>query len=335
MTRIALVGSQDEFSLERFYQHALTQQGHQVVLFEPDASFPKALAGRVRTRLTWSLRPYFSGRALLDFFQRDPSWDAVIVFKGLFLPARVIEQCMRLTGRARWGNINPDSPFAGLRVTTNRHVSSAIPLYDHYFIWSRNLLAPLRAAGARAVSYLPFGYAEQYHRPAVALDPALSGVISFVGTYDKTRARVLEPLADLPLQVFGNGWERLPLWSKLRRCVQPGALHGEPLRRVVSSSLANINNMRAQNVGAHNMRTFEVPAMRGLLLTTRSPEQHGFFPEGKASLMYEGPRELRTRLEELLRGKHDVATIRARAYELAQAHSYGHRARELMAKLLA
>lgn len=334
MTRVALIGSDEPLALESFYRSELEQQGHEVKVFNPERSVPRAFQGRVAGRLTWSLWPRLSGRALVRFFTRDPRWDAVVVFKGLFLPARALARCRALTSGARWGNLNPDNPFDLGRVTSSRHVREAIPLFDHYFIWSRDLLSPLRAAGARAVSYLPFGYARGYHHPSAQPDPELSRCVSFVGTFDPARARALEALADLPLRIYGGHWQRLPRSSKLQRCVAGDVAQGELLRRIVSSSLASINVMRAQNYGAHNMRTFEVPAMRGLLLTTRSIEQHTFLPEGNASLMFDSPAELRARVQELLHGKHDVEAMRARGFALVQSHSYAERARQLIGSLI-
>jgi spore maturation protein CgeB len=334
MTRVLLVGSTADWAIETFYRNALERLGHDALVFDPDSGIPRALEGRVLGRLTWSMRYLFTGRALVELFERDPRWDAVIVFKGLSLSPQALARCRALTPKARWANFNPDNPFVSDRASSSRHVRAAISLYDHYFIWSRALLQPLRAAGARAASYLPFAFAEEHHFPAPVLDPQLSGAINLVGSFDSTRTRMLEPLADLPLRLYGGHWERLPRSSRLRRCVAGGVVFGAELRRVISSSLASINLMRAQNRGAHNMRTFEVPAMGGLLLTTRSAEQQAVFPEGEASLMFDSQRELRAQIEALLAGRVDAQALRARALTLSRGHSYTDRARELLATLL-
>mgnify|MGYP006107481757 CR=1 FL=1 len=44
------------------------------------------------------------------------------------------------------------------------------------------------------------------------------------------------------------------------------------------------------------MRTFEIPSMGGLMLTTRSNEQNKFFPENKASLMFKDIQNLTKKL---------------------------------------
>ena len=40
------------------------------------------------------------------------------------------------------------------------------------------------------------------------------------------------------------------------------------------------------------MKTFEIPAMGGLMLTTRSTEQNSFFPENKGCFMFDDIKEL-------------------------------------------
>ena len=37
-----------------------------------------------------------------------------------------------------------------------------------------------------------------------------------------------------------------------------------------------LNILRDQNLSSHNMKTFEIPAFNGLMLTTRSKEQNFF-----------------------------------------------------------
>jgi len=332
--RIALIGSTADTAIEMFYRSAFQRLGHDVSVFDPESGVPRVLNERVMVRLTFSQRYLFADRALLQFFQRDPRWDAVIVFKGLALSPRAIARCRALTAPARWANLNPDNPFDAGRATSSRFVLSAIGLYDHYFIWSRQLVQPLMAAGARAASYLPFGYAEEHHFPATERDPQLASAITFVGSYDATRTRMLEPFAGLPLRIYGSSWERLPRSSPLRRCVAGGIVFGAELRRVISSSLASINLLREQNAGAHNMRTYEVPAMRGLLLTRRSAEQQAVFPEGEASLMFDTQAELGARIEALLSGHVAADALRERALALSRGHSYTDRARELLATLL-
>jgi hypothetical protein len=209
-------------------------------------------------------------------------------------------------------------------------IRASIGEYDLYFIWSRALVTRLRAAGARRPRYLAFGYDPESHKLAAELDESLQRTVTFVGSWDTRRAAALEAIADLPVKVFGVGWEKLARHSRLRGKVFPGGIFREDLRRVITSSLASVNILRPQNAGAHNMRTFEVPATGGLLLTGRSAEQQDFFPENESSLMFGSPSELRAAAERLLAGGVDTAQLRARARARVAQHTYFNRAKEVL-----
>jgi len=327
---LLIVGSSAEGALEAAYAAAFRQAGVETTVFDPELSlWPPLRRSRVLARASWSLQHVPVSLALSRHIARAPRPDAVLVFKGYFLTQRCIRSC-RAQSAVPWLNFNPDGPFATARASSSRHIRAAIGEYDLYAIWSRQLVQVLRAHGARRAEYLPFAASEELHYPAEERDPALARTLTFVGSYDKQRARMLSALLGLPLAIYGNAWQDLPRRSALRAHVRSRAIYGAELRRVVSSSLASINILRPQNAGAHNMRTFEVPALGGLMLTTRSAEQHAFFPEGEASLMYSTAAELRQVAGGLLAGAYDVPALKTQALARAQAHTYRARAQSLL-----
>lgn len=332
--KLLLIGTAIPERLEAFYARSFRELGLEVTFFDPDLELRRVERSRIASRLILPVRHHVAHRALLRFYQR-PDWDAVFVVKGQFLAADTIEACRKRARSIPWLILNPDSPWAAGRGATSRHIKESIPLYDTYFIWSQQLLAPLAAAGARRALYLPFAHDEQLHYPASLgeLDPSLASSISFIGSYDRERESVLETLADLPLVVFGGGWNNLPKRSPLRNRVARRMAMGPDLRRVTTSSAACLNILRPQNAGAHNMRTFEVPAMRGVMITRRSAEQQELFPENEACLMFEGADELRQRVHEALSEPEAMANLRRRALESSPKHTYLERARTVLREI--
>jgi hypothetical protein len=71
----------------------------------------------------------------------------------------------------------------------------------------------------------------------------------------------------------------------------------DSLTLIISSSAVCLNLLRPQNQGSHNMRTFELPAMGGLMLTCRTEEQQEFFPENESCFMYADVGELKAKIE--------------------------------------
>ena len=57
------------------------------------------------------------------------------------------------------------------------------------------------------------------------------------------------------------------------------------------------------------MKTFEIPAMGGLMITKRTKEQKNFFPENKASLMYQNLNELKNKIRKVLKNPKKFSKI--------------------------
>jgi hypothetical protein len=216
------------------------------------------------------------------------------------------------------------------RGATNRNVIASVNRYDAYVTWAERLEAAIHAAGCPRTIVLPFAFDRDRHFPPRSIDEGLGGTITFAGAWDRRREHLLTHLADFPLRIYGWGWNRIHYRSPLRGRIYPHNIYDEQLRRVVSSSLVSINILRAQNEGTHNMRTFEIPAMGGLMVTTRSAQQDAFFPEGQACLMYGDGPELRRTLQAIRAGDLDTQAIKSDALSRSAGNSYDDRARTLV-----
>lgn len=333
---ILLIGSGMPTSLENMYLRAFRRYGYpDVHLFDLEPFVPALCRRRYINRLTLPIQHAMLSSKLVDFLCKSRrKFNIIIVFKGMAFPRRSLEQCRRLAGDALWVNINPDDPFnVGSPGASNRKVVETIPFYDLYCIWSRCLVEKLHDHGAQRVTYLPFGYDEEFHQSAhCPVTP--SKTVSFVGSWDAEREGILTALAGHELVVYGNGWGHVPFSSVLRQRLVQRDLFGEELAAAISGPAVSLNLLRPQNAGSHNMRTFEIPAMGGLMLTNRTGEQQEFFPEDEACYMYGDLDELRAKIDHILAHPQETARVRARGMELVQAHSYVARVKSLMQELM-
>lgn len=333
--KILIIGSGALGSLEGIYFRAMLALGESVDFFDvdPHISVPSWLkpTGRLaNNRFTFRLWAAQANIALIRYLS-DPvrQYDVIYIFKGMQFSAEVIREGRHLQKFAIWVNINPDDPFNKSSVaSTNREVVKSIPLFDLYCIWSRRLLGPIQAAGCKQVIYLPFAYDPSLHSPPAHVEKVpRSESISFVGAWDKEREKVLTGLAHFELRVCGGAWGRVSKGSPLARRIVGGVnIFGVALAEEVFAAAASLNIMRSQNIGAHNMRTFEIPAMGGLLLTTRSEEQEEYFPEGRACLMFEGKEELKEKIEWIISNPDHAMKIRKNGRENVVHHTYQARA---------
>lgn len=336
--KILIIGSGALGSLEGIYYRAMLSLGESVEFFDldPHMAVPKWLksAGRlVNNRATFKLWSARTALALIRHLSSaDRCYQLICIFKGMQFSADVLREGRSLQRSAVWININPDDPF-NLRSTssTNLEVIQSIPIFDLYCIWSRRLLEPIKTAGCRDVMYLPFGYDPALHFPPALTQATPSRAVSFVGAWDKEREKILASVADLELRISGGAWGRVSRGSALRRSVvRRTNIFGEEMATEVYLAAATLNIMRSQNTGAHNMRTFEVPAIGGLLLTTRSEEQEEYFPEGKASLMFGGNEELREKIKWVLSNPIHASKIRIQGRAKVLQHTYKARVRSVL-----
>lgn len=335
---LLLVGSSARTALELSYLRALNSiSSVSATLFDPDAIESSNLLRRVAaraegSRYTWRLGAYRSGRRLMALLRRPSvAFDVIIVFKGMQLSPSVIRYCRGLTPQTVWVNVNPDDPFnLDSRSSTNSYVLTSIPLYDLYCIWSRELMKRIEFAGCPRVIHLPFGFDSATHvRPDNFAQPTNERVV-FVGSWDRAREATLQTLCALDLRVYGNGWERVAVSSTLRTKIVGASIAGPELAEVTANAAVALNLLRPQNKSAHNMRTFEIPAMGGLMLTTRSNDQARYFPEDEACLMFSDHNELMSHIYHVLGNSVFASRIRRRGHELTVGHSYEDRSRQLL-----
>lgn len=199
-------------------------------------------------------------------------------------------------------NFYPDNPFVFWNGNSNSDVLCALPYLDYFLIWSEQLVPIISSAGAKRVVYFPFAFDGELFGGASKLkDDELKKYqsdVCFVGSWDATRQRWLEKLvdkmSDLDLAVWGDRWrENLPPSSNLKKCIKGEAIYGDEMIKAFTSSKIALNFIRKQNLSAHNMRTFEIPASRAFMLTQYTQEQaKSLFKDGESVECFKNLEEL-------------------------------------------
>ncbi|MHB2020125.1 MAG: CgeB family protein [Candidatus Xenobia bacterium] len=320
--KILLVAEFGPGDLGSSYARAFRQAGTELHCFES-----RALASHVRV-VRRLLQPY-RHRLLTERLQtaaRQFHPDLIFVIKGAFLSAASIETMRRDTGALIF-NFNPDTPFNLHPGASNDRIRGAISHYDCYLIWGRFLMPQLRQAGARRVEYLPFARDPELHTPFEGdIDGRERVDIAFIGSWERERERWLEPLVSRRLAIWGSAWDRVRRGSPLRRCWTGQEAVGEAFSRVCARSRVVLNLLREQNGNAHNMRTFEVPACRGFMLTTRSEGQSELFEEGAHIGCFATPEELQRKVAWYVERPDETSRMARAAHEQVQSHTYQARA---------
>lgn len=257
--------------------------------------------------------------------------DCVVVFKGLEISARSLKT-LRKQG-VTLINYNLDHPFEfESRGSGNRFVKGAIPFYDLHITYSKHIERQLKENYQVETALLPFGFQVSNSEYSRIVHADILRVC-FVGNPDRKRAAVIQFLANegVPMDVYGKSWDRF-LKPNTNVKIHDQVLGFEYLETLAKYRV-QLNILRNQNFDSHNMRTFEIPSVGGVMLAEKTAEQEFFFKPGEEAFFYDGFDDLRHQCAELLAmSASEIRRVRqsAREKSIKEDYSYQRRAGDLV-----
>ncbi len=286
--------------------------------------------------------------------------ELVFIIKGQHLAPRTI-QAIKATG-ARVVNFYPDSPFALWNNNSTAAVLQSLPLFDCFLSWSPILTPALLASGSKHVCSFPFAYDETiYHDHTPLFHPfgapfdnlRVSGEaknslllslskdeaqrarkselreqidVCFIGTWEPAREAMLEVLItrlpNVSFAIWGNRWQEHAQSLLIKKWLKGNAVYAKQMVSIYKNTKIILNFLRDQNAGAHNMRTFEVPATKSFLLTERTDQQaRVFFQENYSIACFSGIDELIEKINTYLHDSEARTIISERGFIAAQDYT--------------
>lgn len=195
-------------------------------------------------------------------------------------------------------NFYTDNPFTVWNGNSNTHVLQSLPLYDCFMSWSSMLTPALLSAGSKHSCMFPFAYDQQiFNTTEHNTDIAQQFDVCFIGTWEPAReawlTKIIEQLPGVSLAIWGNQWQEQCHNTALKKFLWGPAIYGSSMIQAFRASKIVLNFIRTQNMTAHNMRTFEVPASGSFLLTERTAQQaEVLFKEHESIACFQTPEEL-------------------------------------------
>lgn len=305
-----------------------------------------ALELEQRGRLVWRMvdtyglsRPTAAGRvALLRRTRlhqalvkvaRDWRPTRVIVIKGGDVGPSTVEAVRAATPGAVIVCLATDDPFNSQ--VSSKTLRAAISSYDMYITTKRLTVPDLMTVGARNISVANFAYKPTVHFPEPGpIRSEFESDVAFIGTYDKDRADLLAELTrhrSLRLRIWGGGWKHD---RRLRALAEP-VVNGRDFRLAVKGAKILLNFVRHSNRDDHSMRTFEIPACGGCMLSERTGPHEEWFAALPQSL-FNGVEELQRNIDMLLASpNHRIDLAKAqRSWLLAGQHTYTDRLERML-----
>jgi spore maturation protein CgeB len=201
----------------------------------------------------------------------------VVVVTGISaLNARALDQLSKAGVKA--ANYLTDDPWNPMHRAP--WFLKALPNYFAVFSPRHANLHDLASLGCRRVSYLPFAYDPELHFPEHAGNADRIGLIAdvlFIGGADADRIPICRAIAEagLSLAIYGDYWDH----SKATGPHWKGYADLPTLRKATGSAKVCICVTRKANRDGHTMRSYEVPAMRGVILAEATDDHKEMFGE--------------------------------------------------------
>jgi hypothetical protein len=340
-SRILVIGPFAAGQLAASYARALERLGREVIRVDSDRAYYAAVPGaRLRIVRRVLRAPVWNrlNRQTIDIV-RSTRPNLVIVVKGTYQHPETIRFIRRGLG-VPIANYYPDNPFCGVplnprRVSAQRRdLVDALREYTRVWIWERRLAGRLAVAGV-AAGYLPFGVDPDFEDVAArgrCQECAGRHPVVFVGNHTDKRQAHVAAVRRHRIGLWGSRWPRARRVAR-RHVTHARPLVGQACAATYLSASVSLNILDDLNMPGHNMRTFEIPGGGGLMLSTYTPEQDDFFPEGEAALYYRNPAELDDTIDRAVNDRSWAARLRARAVTIAANHGYTERARTMLSEL--
>ena len=327
--KILIVGSQRLWALEHIYIKYLKEVGSTIDIFAAPDFFVKNYSKSIFSKIYYRLFPKkilgtINNQLIFKISEFKP--DIIWVFKGTEIFPQTLNK-IKSKGILLC-NYNPDHPFIiSSRGGGNQNVRDSVSLYDLHFCYNESVMEKIKNQYKISTVRLPFGYelSDKLYEECKKDEELLK--VCFLGNPDKIRTNLIRRIAEnnIEVAVYGHGWDK---WINFPNVLVNDAVYDDDMWKTLRKYRVQLNIFRPHNLGSHNMRTFEIPAVGGIMLAPNSEEHQMFFQDGKEFFSYTSFDEALEKIKYLLALSTNQANeIRnaARAKSIEKGYSYKQR----------
>jgi spore maturation protein CgeB len=300
--RVLYIGSDSGTCRQRRF--ALERLGHQILVIDPFAPFP-----RNRYFNSWCARtgalglsPLVQHHVLTQI--AGCSFDLALVDSGELVNATLVHALKRHATKV--ANYNLDNPFTPRDGARWRLFLAALPVYDLFVTPRRSSAQAAVMAGAQRAMVANSAADEIMHQPRVLSEEELQQFASevvFAGSWMPERGAFLASLiaAGVPLRIFGERWRKAPEFSMLRDHVTEGSLIDENYSKAIAGTKIAIAMLSKGNRDLHTSRSLEIPALGVLLCAERTADHMSMYREGQEAIFWDDAKTCADQVLSLLR----------------------------------
>lgn len=337
--RILLVGADSNYAIEKPYLEYLSKASEvtHAELYSAQNIFlkfyNKNLLNKILYRLGFSkILDIINNQIISRVIAVHP--DILLVFKGMELYPGTIRR-IKLMG-IKVVNYNPDNPFIFTgRGSGNINITKSVGLYNLHLTYNMEVKRQIETQYDIPVGLLPFGYniSNEVYDACVKQDELLK--LCFLGNPDQERANFIMGLAKrgLSIDVYGNHWEK---WISDPKIEIHSPVYGDNLWKTLRKYRVQLNLMRIHNLNSHNMRSFEIPGVGGIMVAPKTLEHEIYFKNGKEVFLFSSIDECTQIVNMLLNlpaREADEIRKAARIRSIESGYSYFDRSKQLLMEL--
>jgi spore maturation protein CgeB len=337
--RVLIVGLFSKGALGASFAVAFQRLGYDVLRFDYDEAYSRFSRNRLLRR---TMRTFLWDRMNLRTTElaRSVQPSLILAVKAPYLHPETIRD-LRHSLKVPFVNYYPDNPYCGVpwdprKTSAQRHdLVDVLREYAHVWIWHPEMAARLRHDGVTA-SYMPFASDTEIYHPhpnsqSVACSECHSDHrVVLIGQHNVKRENHVGAIQTHSVALWGARWTRVSPDFARRHCVHRAEVFGAASSRLYSLAGVSLNIVDDLNMPGHNMRTFEIPASAGVMLSTYTREQAEIFPEDEAASYYRHREELDSKIDRLLHDRDLRGRISRNALRLTADHTYERRATAML-----
>ena len=319
------------WSIEKIYLKYLSGLGIETELFAAQNFFfqyyNKNIINKIFFRTGFS-SIYKKINALLLEKAKQYKPDIIWIFKGMEIFPGTIDQ-LKLSG-IKIANYNPDNPFIfSGRGSGNQNVKDAIGKYDLHFVYDKTVQKKIEEEYSIKTAYLPFGFelSESLYNECISQPEIIK--VCFLGNPDNERAAFLSELLnkEIKIDLYGNDWGKFI--DHPNASIFP-PVYGDEFWKTLHRYRVQLNLMRVHNLNSHNMRSFEIPAVGGIMIAPDTSEHRMFFEDGKEIFLFKNSGECAEKINYVMSlpaSEADKIRHNARNRSINSAYSYKDRSK--------
>lgn len=334
--KILYVGNTRQTELALHYFTNLVKLGYLVHPYDPDYFYARHLLEKVAIRLRRSPSPSKKREVATNLINlcKKNQFDMVFVISQNFLTAETLEEMKNVSKTPPLLVYHShDNNFAPGILKPHGFIET-LRTYDFVFTTKSQNVARYAALGQENSFFIPSAYEPSVHHPVPDQYSVYSNKtfdVTFIGTFDHSRARYLDAAGWDRLEVWGNGWKRSPHYRKFKKRIHPRAIYNFEFADVTSHTKCALGLLREEMSDLHTTRTFEIPACGAAQFSPRNQEILSYFKENEEIICFDSAEELKSKVEYYLKHDWQLSNIARKGYERVTRdhHTYLDRIKEM------